>query len=212
MKKVMKHINMFISAIFYYIWTALHKKDYSLWLFGAWKGMTYNDNPKYLFEYISANNPEIKAVWVTKNPTVYDLVKNKNVIVIINKCEIKNLIDKNYVSRHLEDLLIDNIINLSVKDDIGFEDLEKIIRDKFILNDLDFIGDSIVLTNSRHVEALNNARIFLNNAITSLSNSIPLDIVSIDVRRALSFVMNITGEDVTESIIDNIFSKFCIGK
>ena len=143
---------------------------------------------------------------------IYDLVKNKNVIVIINKCEIKNLIDKNYVSRHLEDLLIDNIINLSVKDDIGFEDLEKIIRDKFILNDLDFIGDSIVLTNSRHVEALNNARIFLNNAITSLSNSIPLDIVSIDVRRALSFVMNITGEDVTESIIDNIFSKFCIGK
>ncbi len=78
---------------------------------------------------------------------IYDLVKNKNVIVIINKCEIKNLIDKNYVSRHLEDLLIDNIINLSVKDDIGFEDLEKIIRDKFILNDLDFIGDSIVLTN-----------------------------------------------------------------
>lgn len=83
MKKVMKHINMFICAIFYYIWTALHKKDYSLWLFGAWKGKTYNDNPKYLFEYVSANNPEIKAVWVTKNQAIYDSIKNKGLKVVM---------------------------------------------------------------------------------------------------------------------------------
>lgn len=144
---------------------------------------------------------------------IYDLVKDKNIIVIINKCETKNLIDKNYISRQFKNLLIDNIINLSVKNDIGFGDLEKIIKDKFILNDLDWIvGDSVVLTNSRHVEALSNVKIFLENAIISMNNSIPLDIVSIDIRKALGFIMNITGEDVTESIIDNIFSKFCIGK
>ncbi|MCI8280686.1 MAG: hypothetical protein HFI76_03050 [Lachnospiraceae bacterium] len=77
MKKIMKHLKLFLQAVAYYIWTSLHKKDKKLWLFGEWKGTSYSDNPKYLFEYVSVNHPEINAVWITKNKDIYELVKNK---------------------------------------------------------------------------------------------------------------------------------------
>ncbi|BAK81904.1 tRNA uridine-5-carboxymethylaminomethyl(34) synthesis GTPase MnmE [Candidatus Arthromitus sp. SFB-rat-Yit] len=143
---------------------------------------------------------------------IYELIKDKKFIVIINKCEIDNLFNAEDVCKKFNILSRDNVITLSVKENIGFEDLEKSIKDKFILNDLDSMEDSIILTNLRHVEALANTRMLLHNSLNLLNDSIPLDIISIDIRKALSFIMSITGEDVTESIIDNIFSKFCIGK
>lgn len=143
---------------------------------------------------------------------IYELIKDKNFIIIINKCESNNLFNKEDVCKNFNILSRDNVITLSVKENIGFEDLEKSIKYKFTLNELDVMEDSIILTNSRHVEALNNAKELLHNSLNLLNDCIPIDIVSIDIRKALSFIMSITGEDVTESIIDNIFSKFCIGK
>lgn len=143
---------------------------------------------------------------------IYNLIKEKRFVILLNKCDIKQIISKNDILEKFNLLDKSNIINLSVNENIGFDKLEKLISKMFKLGDLDFTQESIILTNSRHIDALVNARKFLNNSIKALDEFMPLDIVSIDIRNALKYIMNITGEDITESIIDSIFSKFCIGK
>lgn len=92
-KKAFKHISASLMAIAYYCYTAMFKKDKNLWLFGAWKGTSYSDNPKYLFEYVSENHPDINAVWITKNKAVYEKVKAKKLnVVLYPSKEAKRLI------------------------------------------------------------------------------------------------------------------------
>ena len=69
-----------------------------------------------------------------------------------------------------------------------------------------------MITNIRHQEALTNAKAYLLDALQGLRNGTPLDLVSIDLRGALEALGTITGETVTEDLIDKIFSDFCLGK
>jgi len=69
--------NLFITTLF-----DLTPKDKSLWLFGAWFGKAYFDNSKYLFEFVSKNHKDIKAIWVTEEKDVYELLKKRNLNVI----------------------------------------------------------------------------------------------------------------------------------
>lgn len=74
--KSIRYFNKIMHAVSYSIGTAMCKKDKRLWVFGAWKGTAYNDNTKYLFEYVIKNEPNIKAVWVTKSSAVYEQIKS----------------------------------------------------------------------------------------------------------------------------------------
>ncbi len=143
---------------------------------------------------------------------IFDIIKNKNTIFLINKCEGNKVFDKKYLVDKLKIDNIDDVIEISVLNKQGFDKLDSLIKNKFYLNDIVVNDEDIIITNMRHIECLNNALDSLNNALNSLSNVMPLDIISIDVREALSFIMKITGEDVSESLVENIFSKFCIGK
>lgn len=143
---------------------------------------------------------------------IYNLIKDRRAIILLNKYDQEQQINLDEISEKFKLFNKNNIINISVKENIGFDKLEEIINTMFKLGELDFNQDSIILTNARHIEALINAKEYIYNSVKSLDAFMPLDIVSMDVRNALKYIMNITGEDVTESIIDNIFSKFCIGK
>lgn len=74
--KAIRYFIKIIRAVGYYIETAMCKKDKTLWVFGAWKGTAYNDNTKYLFEYVINHEPDISAVWITKNNDVYNHIKS----------------------------------------------------------------------------------------------------------------------------------------
>lgn len=143
---------------------------------------------------------------------IFEIIKNKNTIFLINKCEGKKVFDKKYLLDKFNIENINEVIEISVLNKQGFEELESLIKSKFYFDDIVINDEDIIITNMRHVECLNNALESLNNALNSLNNMMPLDIISIDVREALSFIMKITGEDINESLVDNIFSKFCIGK
>lgn len=143
---------------------------------------------------------------------IYDLVKDKNLIILLNKSDENPIININTVKEKFNIKDDKYIINISVKEKIGFDKLTQLIKQKFLLEELSLKNDSIIITNMRHIEALTNCIKYLNKALDSLKNSIPLDIISIDLRKSLNYIMNITGEDITELIVDNIFSKFCIGK
>ena len=74
------------------------------------------------------------------------------------------------------------------------------------------MNDGVVITNVRHKNQIDKAIKSVNEAIISNKNNMPIDIVSIPIKQILSDLSSITGEDVSEDIINEIFSKFCLGK
>ena len=72
--------------------------------------------------------------------------------------------------------------------------------------------DGLIITNERHASALLKTAQHLNEALTSLKTGVPVDIISVDIRAALDSLYEITGANVTNEVIDQIFSKFCLGK
>lgn len=143
---------------------------------------------------------------------IYELVKDKRVIFLLNKSEDNIKLNKSKIIESFKNINENNLLNISVKEDVGIDILIKLIKDKFLLTELENNTDSIVLTNARHIESFINCLNSLNNGLDAINKFMPLDIVSIDIRKALKYLMYITGEDVDEVIVNNIFSKFCIGK
>ena len=165
-------------------------------------------NESNLIFFIIDSNRELDK----EDAEIYNLIKNKNIIFLLNKCDEKQVTNISNIKESFNIKDDKYIISISVKEKIGFNKLNEAIKEKFSLGEINSNNDDIILTNTRHIEALNNCYEYLNKALSSLKNLIPLDIISIDLRRSLNYIMNITGEDINELLVDNIFSKFCIGK
>ena len=103
-----------------------------------------------------------------------------------------------------------NAIPISAKDKLGLDALLHAITAKVNLAALQ--EDQTIVTNIRHIEALKGANYALNEVLVGLDQLIPGDLLAIDVRRALFFLGEITGQITTDDLLGNIFSKFCIGK
>ena len=131
-----------------------------------------------------------------KDEEIYNQIKDKNVIFIVNKTDKSDYKDQRadiYVSAKNKEN-ITGLTALLYKNTIGSVDIN---------------GD--FLCEERHFEALNRAKTAIENAIAGL-NDVTLDILAIDVKNAWDSLGEISGETATEEIIDNIFSKFCVGK
>lgn len=118
-----------------------------------------------------------------------------------------------------EDLLTDkqkdeyaylNPLFLSAKEGQGIEKLKDELLEKVNLANIS--NDDVMVTNIRHVEALEKSRDSLEKVLLSLDSEMTSDFVAIDIRQALYHLGEITGEVTTDDLLDNIFSKFCIGK
>ena len=140
---------------------------------------------------------------------ILNIIKNKKAIVILNKKDIGDLHFENKES-FIKDLN-NNIIKISAKTGEGIEDLFSIIE-KMFKNDEIKMNDGIIITNIRHKNQIDKALTSVNEAIESSESGMPIDIVSIPIKQILSDLSAITGEDVSEDIINEIFSKFCLGK
>jgi tRNA modification GTPase len=103
-----------------------------------------------------------------------------------------------------------NAIPISAKEKLGLDALLNAITSKVNLAALQ--EDQTIVTNIRHIEALKGANYALNEVLVGLDQLIPGDLLAIDVRRALFFLGEITGQITTDDLLANIFSKFCIGK
>ncbi len=148
---------------------------------------------------------------------LYDLTKGmkKEDIAILNKIKGKPVIkvgSKVDLVNNLNDSVLPEMPDclISTKTGNGIKLVKQKIK-QFALsfNDID---NSEYFTNIRHQECLNNAKESLLLAVTSCQNYVPQDFISIDLKTALLSLDEITGEVVTEEILDNIFSNFCIGK
>ncbi|MGE5677742.1 MAG: tRNA uridine-5-carboxymethylaminomethyl(34) synthesis GTPase MnmE [Pseudomonadota bacterium] len=139
---------------------------------------------------------------------IIDLVRNKKVIAALNKIDMGLVLNREQL-----DALFgkDNIIEMSAKNRYGIEGLEERIKELVFQGRLS-INKNTMVTNIRHKDLLDKADENVGKAISSIEAGIPVDLISVDIREAWSKLGAITGDTVEEDIINEIFSKFCIGK
>ena len=137
---------------------------------------------------------------------ILKMIENKNGVVLVNKIDIgENKIDKNKLLDGKE------IIEISAKDGIGINQLYDEIIKQFNLGKLNNENEFII-TNIRHKEQIKKSLKNVNKAIETIKNSIPIDIIQVYIREAWEDLGEITGETISENMIKEIFSKFCLGK
>ena len=106
---------------------------------------------------------------------------------------------------------IDKTIEISTKTLVGIEELEETIEEMFNISELN-IENEIVITNVRHKNLIHKVAEEIKNAIVSIENGLPIDMLSIDLQEALQNLGEITGESISEEVVKGIFAKFCVGK
>lgn len=139
---------------------------------------------------------------------ILKIIKEKKSIIVINKTDIKT--DKLEKSAEIGELH-KPIIKMSIKNDEGLENLFNEISNLFNLNQIN-LGDESIITNIRHQELINMATDNTRMALNALNEAMPTDIIAINIKQILEHLGEITGDNVSEDIIKNIFSKFCLGK
>ena len=137
---------------------------------------------------------------------ILDIIGNKKSIIVLNKID---LVDKVNIPEEI--LKYENIIEMSALNKQGIEEMYNKIAELFKFNDIEE-DNSFIITNIRHKELIKKANKNIEDAINTLKNNLPIDIISINIKDALENLGNITGENVSENIINEIFKKFCLGK
>ena len=139
---------------------------------------------------------------------ILSLIKDKNAIILLNKIDISDTVldkDSNIINCNKD------IIKISAKNGDNIDKLYKTISKMYQINDIE-IDDGEILTNIRHKNQIDEAINSINKTRETINNNMPVDIIEIYLKQVLADLGKITGDDITEDIINEIFSKFCLGK
>ena len=137
-----------------------------------------------------------------------EIVRDMEVIVLINKTDLEATLDHEEVKR-----LIGGkpVVSTSLIEEAGVDQLEQAIADTFFTGGIE-ASDLSYVSNARHIQLLNQAKQSLNEANLAIDSETPLDLIQIDVTRAWELLGEIIGDTVQDSLIDQLFSQFCLGK
>lgn len=155
-----------------------------------------------LILFMLNNNEEI-------TPDIEELLEkldNRKYILIINKNDLESKLDKSKLEK-----FANIIINISVLNNEGIEELKNKIIEIFNTNDLDYEHE-LIITNARHKDLLKKSIDSLKCALIELENNQPIDIVFINLKNATKKLGEIIGTDVSIDVVQKIFEKFCLGK
>lgn len=139
---------------------------------------------------------------------ILNLLKHKKSIIVLNKTDLKQIV--NNECKEIQDVNTE-VINISLKNNEGLERIYESLVKMFNLNQIN-LDNELTITNIRHQELINKAIESTRMALNDLNNSMPIDIISINIKEILEHLGEITGDNVSEDIIKNIFAKFCLGK
>ena len=138
---------------------------------------------------------------------IFNYVKetNKPIIIIINKVDLETRLNKEYLSKDYK------IVEISTKTKAGINDLKETIKETFNLEKI--ITDDINYSfNSRSIGLLEKSKDKIVAAINAINDNYPVDIVELEIKSAWEILGEIIGETYTEELLDNLFSRFCLGK
>lgn len=140
---------------------------------------------------------------------ILELLKNKKGIVVLNKIDLGNIkVSKEAIKNIAGEK---EIIEISAKENIGIDNIYETITKMFELNEINIDNDAII-TNIRHKDIINNAISGTEIALEATKEKMPIDIIGIYIKDIMEDLGKITGESVSDEIIKEIFSKFCLGK
>ena len=140
--------------------------------------------------------------------TLFEVIKNEDVIVIINKTDLERRLDIEEVKTMIGDT---SLIQTSMLKQEGIDELELQIRDLFFGGEVQN-QDMTYVSNSRHISLLKQARQTIQDAIDAAEAGIPMDMVQIDLTRTWEILGEIIGESASDELINQLFSQFCLGK
>ena len=142
---------------------------------------------------------------------IFELIENKKTILLLNKTDLERVVSRKEIESNEKISKEVKIIEFSAKEQSGVEDLEETIKNMFFAGNLAF-NDEIYITNVRHKTALKEAKEALEKVMESIEMGMPEDFYSIDLMDAYELLGSITGETIGEDLVNEIFSKFCMGK
>lgn len=150
---------------------------------------------------------------ITKNLTeddqeLLEIIKDKKCIILLNKIDI---LPENIDLENKLKLINKNILKISVMEDIGIQSLYDKIIELYSFN-TESLSNDVLISNERHKNLIQKAKMEINEAINATENDMYIDIISIYITNAMNYLAEITGNNVTDDVIDEIFKKFCLGK
>lgn len=175
----------------------IRKTDDTVEKIGVEKSLNIIDTADLII-YILNNNEEITK----EEKELLAKIKNKKKIIVVNKIDLEEKLDKD---------LLDNYIEISVKENIGIDKIKEEIKRLFNIGKL--VSDDITyLSNARSIALLKKSLNNINEAIEEINNSNPIDIVELSLKEAWENLGKIIGETYTDELLDELFSRFCLGK
>ena len=186
---------------------------------GVEKAKSYADKADLILYVIDASSPLDK-----NDEEIFGIIQDKPSIILLNKSDLDMIVTEENVKKayFASNLAKENnfkeikkfttpIIEESAKNNLGIEKLEEVLKNMFFEGNLSF-NDEIYITNIRHKTALQDAYASLQRVIESIDSGMPEDFYSIDLLDAYESLGSITGETIGEDLVNEIFSKFCMGK
>ncbi len=154
--------------------------------------------------FVLNNNEE----WTEDDGRLLEVVEGKDVIVVVNKTDLPAKLS----NRKVEELAQSYpIVTTSLIDEKGIGQLEDAIAELFFHGSIE-ATDMTYVSNARHIALLTQAEKTISDAIEAIGNEVPIDMVQIDITRTWELLGEIIGDAVHESLIDQLFSQFCLGK
>ena len=151
-----------------------------------------------LIIYILNNNEEITE----EEKELLNKIKDKKKIIVVNKIDLETRLDKK---------ILDSYIEISVKENIGVNKIKEEIKRLFSIGDI-ITNDVTYLSNARSIALLKKSLKSINEAEEEITINSPIDIVELSLKDAWSSLGEIIGETYTEELLDELFSRFCLGK
>ena len=150
---------------------------------------------------------------ITKNlneddQELLEIIKDKECIILLNKIDI--LAENLELEERLK-FINKNILKISAMEDIGIQQLFDKIVELYNFNN-ESLSNDVLISNERHKNLIQKARIEIDEAINAAENDMYIDIISIYITNAMNYLAEITGNNVTDDVINEIFKKFCLGK
>ena len=163
---------------------------------GVSKSLSLIDKSDLIVFVLNNNEPISK-----EEKEILEKIKNKPHIVIVNKIDLESKIN------------LDNqdYIRISVKNNIGLDKLKSRIKELFNIEKLN-TSDMNYLVNSRSLAILKNCNQILDGILDNIDNDFPIDMLEIDIKEVWNLLGSIIGETYEEELLDNLFSRFCLGK
>lgn len=139
---------------------------------------------------------------------ILEKVQGKETILLLNKTDLPQVIDEEEVKKYVNE---ENIIKISALHNEGIEDVHDRIEAMVYKGDIKR-SSNVIITNSRHKDALYRAMKSAEDAMRAIEDRMPLDFVEVDLKNIWDYLGYINGDTVSEDLLDNIFHNFCIGK